>query len=67
MDREGYESSFNGFAKMTQMIQGSYHQAFDGKAQKDLHLEIVVEDGATVDVIDAFVLPNVWKILGIKD
>ena len=64
VDREGYENSFDGFATMTLGFGGSYYQAFDGKSPEDLHLEIVVEDAATGEVIDTIVYPDVLEEMG---
>ncbi|WP_422123308.1 hypothetical protein DHX103_00410 [Planococcus sp. X10-3] len=64
VDYEMYENSFDGFATMTLGLGGSYYQAFDGKSPEDLHLEILVEDAATGEVIDTIVYPDVLEEMG---
>lgn len=64
VDREAYESSFDGFVTLSLGLVGSYYQAFDGRDADDMHVEIEMKDAATGEVFDTIVYPEALEEVG---
>lgn len=64
VDREAYESSFDGFATMTLGLTGSLYQLFDGADADNYEVNINIEDIDTGEVFDTIIYPDALDEIG---
>lgn len=58
VNKEAYESSFDGFAAFGLGISGMFYQLFDGENPDNLKVKVFVEDEETGEVFDTIVYPD---------
>lgn len=61
VDKEAYESGFDGFATLGLGMSGLYYQLFNGANMEESKVTIHVEDEATGEVFGSMVYPDVLE------
>ena len=61
VNRQQYESSFDGFAILGLVMNSAYYNAFDGKSGEDLQVIFNMIDETTGEIYDTAIYPNEWE------
>lgn len=64
VDREAYESSFDGFATMSLGMMGSFYQIYDGEKADQYEVNIDLKDAASGEVFNTITYPEALEEMG---